>query len=213
MIFQKVLKGIGGISDSVASQMLTSAGIVCGWWNRVGRISPAEVKEKLTEDNLFWHLERYDDVHPTTGRPFNQDTPYISTTAGSVQRDQLLARNVFYPPLLTAILFATSWFQRPGYVFYGYVYVLGKKSVPLQEFAEEVRELNIYTSWLRFHEEGEIVAKIILPSTRLSRVERYEPSQSLRDLRRGVKPAPAWTLENPTFCAPEGFSNVRDVIL
>ncbi len=213
MIFQKVLKGIGGISDARAEQMVMHTGINCGWWNRVGTISPAEIKDKLTEDNLFWHLERYDDIHPSTGRPFNQDTPYISTTAGSVQRDQLLSRNIFYPPFLTALLFATDWFSRPGYIFYGYVYVLGKKSVPLEEFAEEVRELNIYTSWLRFHDEGEVVAKIIIPSTRLSRVERYEPSTSLAALRAGRKPTPDWSVDNPTFCPPEGYSNVRDVLV
>jgi hypothetical protein len=213
MIFQKVLKGIGGITDDQAAHMLTRDGILCEWWRRVGEITPSQVKDKLTEDNLFWHLERYDDVHPETNRPFNQDTPYISTTAGSIQRDQLLTRNVFYPPLLTAMQFATNWFRRAGYIFYGYVYVLGKKSLPLEEFAEEVRELNIYTSWLRFHKEGEIVAKIIIPSTRLSRVERYEPNPTLSALRRGAKPAPAWSLDNPTFCPPEDFSNVRDVLI
>jgi hypothetical protein len=213
MIFQKVLKGIGGITDAEAAAMLTHAGITCGWWHRVGTISPAEIKEKLTDENLFWHLERYDDIHPDTGRPFKEDTPYISTTAGSVERDQLLARNVFYPPLITALVFATNWFRRPGYVFYGYVCVLGKPSVPLEEFAEEVRELNIYTSWLRFHREGEIAAKILLPSTRLQRVERYDPLPAMQALRAGTKPVPPWFMDNPTFCPPEQFSNVRDVLV
>jgi hypothetical protein len=146
MIFQKVLKGIAGLSNHEAQRMLTSAGIICGWWRRVHQITPAEVTEKLTDDNLFWHLERYDDIHPATGRPFKEDTPYISTTAGSIERNELLRANIFYPPFLTAVIFATDWFSRPGHVFYGYVYVLGKQSVPLQEFAEEIRELNIYTS-------------------------------------------------------------------
>ncbi len=213
MILQKVLKGIGGIDRRDARIMLTRQGILCGWWHRVKRISPAEIIDKLTEDNLYWHLERYGDVHPATGRPFREDTPYISTTAGSVERDAILGRNVLYPPFLTALLFATNWFTRSGFIYYGYVYVLGKQCIPLQEFAEEVRELNVYTSWLRFHDEGEIVAKIEIPANRLQRVEEYEPRRALSDLRAGRQPLPVWSEDNPDFCAAEDYSNVREVLI
>lgn len=213
MIFQKILKGVSGLSDQQAEDMLRQNGIICRWWERVGQITPPGIQDKLTEANLYWHLERYNDIHPDTGRPFHEDTPYISTTAGSVQRDAANTRNILFPPLMTALAFATRWFSQSGHIFYGYVYVLGKQSVPLMEFAEEVRELNIYTSWLKYHSEGEIVAKIIIPSSRLRRVERYDPQESLDSLRRGIRPAPAWCADNANFCPPEDYSNVRELLL
>jgi hypothetical protein len=45
-------------------------------------------------------------------------------------------------------------------VFYGYFNVLGRKALPLREFSEETRELNIWHAFQPFHPEGEIVAKI-----------------------------------------------------
>lgn len=57
-------------------------------------------------------------------------------------------------PCSQVLQFATDGFRRRGYVL-----TLGKQSIPMREFAEEVRELHIYTSFLRYHPEGEIVAK------------------------------------------------------
>jgi len=44
------------------------------------------------------------------------------------------------------------------------VFTLGRQSIDLCEFAEEVRELNIYKNFLPFHAEGEIAAKIEIRS-------------------------------------------------
>jgi hypothetical protein len=82
-----------------------------------------------------------------------------------------MSRNIVYIPIITALNFATNWLTRPGYVFYGYVFTLGQKSLELAEFAEEVRELHIYTHFLPYHDEGEIVAKIHIPAVRLEKVE------------------------------------------
>lgn len=212
MYFQKVLKGLGGIDDAQARAMLLHGGILCNWWNRVGRISPRQVADKLTEANLFWHLERYDDTFPETGRPFREDTPFISTTAGAVERSTFFRTNLVHPPLLTALLFATDWFSRSGYVFYGYVYTLGRPAVPLREFAEEVRELHLYTSYLRFHPEGEITAKIEIPSARLGKVERYDGPTAEVDLRAGRLPTPVQTWTNPSYCRPEDYANIREAL-
>ncbi len=218
MIFQKVLKGIGGIaptdteSDKEATRILTSGGIICNWWLKVNPLPEHEIARKLTQRNLFWHLEHYDDRDPDTGAPFREDTPYISTTAGCVERDAYRGVNLILSPFLTALQFATDWFRRRGYVFYGYVLTLGKQSIPMREFAEEVRELHIYTSFLRYHPEGEIVAKISIPSVRLERVECYDPARARRQLRSGKQPTPEWDAINPNFQPPELFNNIRDVL-
>jgi hypothetical protein len=217
MIFQKILKGIGGIgstdSESDKAALLTLAnGIICNWWRTVNPLPDNEIPNKLTERNLFWHLEHYDRHDPLTGAPFHKNTPYISTSAGCVERDAYRGINFILSPFLTALNFATDTFTRRGYIFYGYVLVIGKQSIPMREFAEEVRELHIYTGYLRYHPEGEVVAKISIPSVRLEKVECYDPSKALIDLRRGVDPTPEWTENNRNFQPPERFNNVREVV-
>lgn len=111
MYFTKFLKGIPSSSirnDKQAEEMLQSNGLICNWWHKVRTISPSEVLEKLTEENILWHLERYYDVHPATGQPFREDTPYISTTSCVVERDVFQRRNIVFPAFLTALQFATS---------------------------------------------------------------------------------------------------------
>jgi hypothetical protein len=218
MILQKILKGIGGIhttdaeSDKAVRSMLIGVGILCNWWHRVNTLPEVEVPQKLTERNLLWHLEHYDDNDPLTGAPFRENTPYISTTAGCVERDAYRGVNLILSPFLTALQFATEGFNRRGYVFYGYVLTVGKQSIPMREFAEEVRELHVYTSFLRYHPEGEIVAKIAIPSVRLERVECYDPIRARRELNGGAQPTPEWVEMNPNFQPPELFNNVREVL-
>ena len=148
MFFQKVLKGISGLSRHEANKNFEQ-GIVCNWWRTVHTISPPQVVEKLTERNLEWHLNHYDELDPLTGNTaFCENTPFISVTAGVVERQEFLQRNIVFDPLVTALRFATSDFSMTGHIFYGYVFTLGRQSIDLAEFAEEVRELNIYKNYL-----------------------------------------------------------------
>ena len=94
------------MNDRHAQQIVSEAGLVSNWWLNApnGTISPAETQEKLTEPALYAHLTDYDRVR--------RDTPFISTTAGTVERDAARARNVFFPPMYTALRFATRNFIR-----------------------------------------------------------------------------------------------------
>jgi hypothetical protein len=218
--FTKFLKGIpesSGLDEQQAEAMLLGGGLICNWWRNApgGVISPVEVGDKLTEANLYWHLEHYGDPKLPSPNPFGEETPFISTTAGVVERDHFFTRNLVYPAFLTALLFATDGLRRPGYVFYGYLITLGRKAVPFQEYAEEVRELNTYTSYLRFHEEGELVAKVHIPSHRLERLERWEPGAVVSQLEGEPEPSPSlpYSKVNPRYSPPEQYSNIRDVLL
>jgi hypothetical protein len=220
LYIQKVLKGIvgkddehpDGIDDDIARIILLEKGIICNWWHNVGKIRPEEIKEKLTDRNLVWHLNRYNDIDPITGLPFHDRTPFISTTAGAVERDVILRTNFVHSPYLTALQFATADFTRAGYIFYGYLFTLGKKSVEVQEFSEEVRELHIYTKFFPYQLEGEIVAKVHIPSQRLEKVERYEIGDVLRDLSGGKRPKPSWEDSNSDYIIPERLSNIRGFV-
>jgi hypothetical protein len=199
VFFQKILKGIGGIDRDVANAILDGAGIRCRWWHNApdGEISPEEIQEKLTPENLYRHLNDY--------RAFGPETPFISTTAGAVQGVFFLPHRIYHDPLAMAIEFATDGASQPGFVFYGYVFTIGRKAVELWPFAEEVREMHIYTEYLPYHHEGEIVAKILIPSIQLERWELYDPAAP-------EWPGPADDRDNRAYKCPERFANVREVL-
>lgn len=197
MFIQHVLKGITGIDDADADAAMQDTGLLSNWWRRVGQISPAEITARLTEEELEWHLGRYDDFHPPSGMRFGENSPFISTTAGSVERDAWQQRNLLFPPLITALAFATDDFTSPGHLFYAYLFVLGKKSVELQGFAEETRDLNVYSSFQFYHPEGELAAKVSIPPQQIERWERYDGSAALADLCAGRAPRPVAASANP----------------
>lgn len=213
MFLQFVLKGIALDDDSDAQQVLRDTGILCNWWRKVRTITPMEIKEQLNERNLDWHLNRYQDRDPLeNNEQFFVHTPFISTTAGAVERDQLLHYNWIHPPLVTALQFATKDYTVPGYIYYGYVFTLGKKSIELASFAEEVRELHVYTQFMPYQLEGEIVAKILIPSVNLEKYEKYDPQQALDDLRAGRRPDYIDVQYNDSYANPERFSNLRGFV-
>lgn len=213
MFFQMVLKGIAGLSRAEADGMF-HGGIQCNWWRRVHRITPQEIVDKLTERNLDWHLNHYSDLDPTTGNvPFFENTPYISATAGAVERDAFAHRNLVFDPFLTALRFATSDFTTAGYVFYAYVFTLGRQSIELSEFAEEVRELNIYKNFLPFHPEGEVTAKIEIRGPQIEKWEEYDGPAAFKALESHTKANATAVQKNPIYAPPERYCNIRGLVI
>jgi hypothetical protein len=219
MIFQKVLKGITGLSQLQAEKIVLEDGILCNWWRSKGNITSFEIKKQLTEANLLHHLNDYNVPLPpghewnAYGTTYGDVSPFISTTAGAIQRDEYKRQNIFCSPLITAIDFATSGFATEGYLFYAYVMTIGRKSIPLDEFAEEVRELHIYSDWLPYYREGEITAKLCIPSVNIEKAEFYDGIEALRDFKNGVSPNPIRTISNKSYVAPENFANIREILL
>lgn len=216
MFFQKALKGIPGLSRPEVEHIVRQGGITCNWWlNLPNQMMPeSEVKNKLSDRNLDWHLNHYDEDDPTEGnKKFRLITPFISVTAGAIERDAFARRNISFPPMLTALRFATDNFRVSGWVFYCYVLTLGKKSVPLRQFAEEVRELHIYTGFLPYHPEGELAAKINIPAVQIQRAEEYDGPRTLADLRMRRVLGPIQSpIVNPDYQPPEEFSNIRELL-
>jgi hypothetical protein len=212
MFLQQFLKGIAGLRNDEAEGIVRDQGILCNWWRNVHQITPSEVQNKLSNQNLDWHLNRYDSIDPTTGEEFYKNTPFISTTAGTVERQAFLLRNEVRSAFITALEFATENFAVSGHVFYGYVFTLGKVALPLRAFAEEVRELNVYTMFLPFQPEGEIAAKIHIPAVNIERVECYNGPAAHAALARGQRPVSIWTFTNPNYENPQKFNNIREVI-
>ena len=203
MMIHRVYKGVCGIGHREAETCLREHGIASRWWN--GSVGPDEILAQLTETALMRHLNDYD--------AFGHVTPFISTTAGSVVRDVNGEVNILETAEFVATDFATDGFARNGWVFSGYVFTLGRKAVRQQPFAEEVRELNIYTGYLPFQPEGELVAKFHLPAVQLE--EAWPVTAQRHPSRQGawLWPQKGSVLSNHgVYVPPEDIVNVRDVL-
>jgi hypothetical protein len=214
MIIQKVIKGISGISPSDAHTIM-EAGIYCNWWRKVGTLPFPEVPLRLNSQNLDWHQNHYDDPDPNEGgEPFGRHTPFISTTAGSVERDIALRRNFLLPAQQVALEFATNSWRQDGCLFYCYVFIIGRPSIAHQVFSEEVRELNIFTAFSLFQPEGEITAKIVIPPAQIERFEFYDISSVRQDIQSGRRPRPSGQgLNTRFFELPAKISNIREFLI
>jgi hypothetical protein len=69
--------------------------------------------------------------------------------------------------------------------------------------SESVRELNVYRRWSPYQLEGEITAKVHIPSNQIQRVEWWDPNYSCG--------AAQHVYVNPDFEAPDPISNVREL--
>ncbi len=214
MIIQRVIRGITGISENDARRILT-VGILCNWWYKVRTLPRDEIPVRLSERNLDWHQNRYDDPDPLENREvFRRHTPFISTTAGTVERDMFRLTNILTPAWQVALNFATRGLRQDGYLFYCYLFIIGRQAVTLEPFSEELRELNIYRGFSLYQPQGEITAKIIIPPAQIERAEFWSASDALQAVARGLLPAadPSRTLLNSLFVRPENFNNVRDFL-
>jgi hypothetical protein len=211
MMIQRVLKGICGLTDADVTPILDGAGIRSNWWRWKGTIEPSEVIDQLTAANVDRHLNCYTATDPLSGLPYGRVTPFISTTAGAVVRDARGAVNLQYSAIDVAVYFATDAYRSPGWVFFGYLFAVGRPSVPHRAFAEEVRELHVYTHFLPYQPEGELVAKIHIPATQLERAVEYLPT--VGDDGYPAAPAVGRTLINSRcYQRPDAIVNLREAL-
>ena len=194
---------LGLLPDDAVALIRDGHGIECNWWRRVHHIKPPEVRAKLTDANLDLHVNNYSS--------FRDDTPFISLTAGCVERDVFYRTNRIVPAEDTALAFATRNGTTLGFLFYCWVIVGLKPAVPIETVAEEIRELNSYRSWSDYQLEGELTAKIQVQSNQIQRVEWWEPDAggALTLQSRAPDWAPAYV--NPQFSPPSEVSNIREL--
>jgi hypothetical protein len=214
MIIQRVIKGISGIGEAAAQRILVE-GITCRWWHKVNPLPFREIPARLTERNLDWHQNHYSDPDPLEGgERFALHTPFISTTAGTVERDTFNKTNVMNPAWKEALSFATDSLTIDGYLFYCYLLIIGRPAVAHQAFSEELRELNVYPGFSPYQPEGEITAKIIIPPAQIEKAEFWSASAALQVVQSGSLPVPdpAHVLYNPLFVPPGDYNNVRDFL-
>ncbi|MFF3331621.1 hypothetical protein ACFYWX_18950 [Streptomyces sp. NPDC002888] len=208
MIVQWCVKGLALESDQDAKDLIDSSrGICCNWWRRVGTISPNWIRDKLTPQNLDLHINHFTTPDPATGDPFNVATPFISLSAGTVERDAAAQTNIVHRARMTALWFGTDFGRRDQcYLYLCWVVVAPRRAVQIEGVSEEPRDLNTYRRYSAYQTEGEITAKVLIPDNQIMGCEKWEWDQNANILRKN------WTHPNPRFTPPETLSNVRELI-
>jgi hypothetical protein len=202
MIVQWCIKGLALPDDQTAKAILDSQqGLVCNWWRTVKTISPNETRSRLTPANLNMHVNHF------TLKSFNWTTPFISLSAGTVERDAAAQTNLVRRARRTALWFGTQFgAASAAYLYTCWIVLAPRRAVEIEGIAEEPRDLNTYRRYSAFQTEGEVTAKILVPDNQIMSCDKWAWSQSRRHLMR------VWTERNPRFTAPEQLSNVRELI-
>jgi hypothetical protein len=194
---------IGLTSEEAISIVRDREGILCNWWRDVKKISPAQRRQKLTSSNLDLHVNNYNSIR--------KDTPFISVTAGCVERDVFYRTNRIVSAEDTALMFATDNGTRPGFLFYCWVIAGLKPAVAIESVAEEVRELNSYRSWSAYQLEGELTAKIQIPANQIQKIEWWAPGQDGQLAKKTGQPQWNPAYSNSLFNPPSEISNIREL--
>ena len=200
MLVQWCLKGIPqttAFDDAAAQLALTSVGLTSNWVRRNAGVNLdaglVSAHQALSDSALAAHVNAYASAGATS--------PYLSLTAGVVERDPRTRKAIPHPAWTTALDFATEGGHSDGYVFECWVQLPGNPAPELPGFGEEVRDLNLQPRFAWWHHEGEIAAKLVVPARQIRCVMKYTSTQVLISV----------TL-NPDFVPPERISNIRGFV-
>lgn len=196
------LKGMqkrSNFGDTQVREVLGRRGIQSEW-NRVNGSMPLDQaivasQAALSEGALDRHVNAY--------RTLVVPTPYISLSAGCVEFAGLASAGVRYPALATALRFATDGWTVDGYIFRCWVITAPQVSASIPGLADEVRDLNAYPYFNRYHSQGEITAKLHVPHRQIQSVQKVDNTGRPIPFHRGTP-----TLRNRNFVDPASLSNL-----
>jgi hypothetical protein len=205
MIVQWCCRGVGNLTRAEVEDILDNqVGLTCPYWPRDRALPYGIALGRLTERYLDLHVNHYDAIDAETGKRVFEISPFISLSAGCVDRRTLMRTNVIHPARRTALEFATDDGTRPGWLFTCWVLVGVNPAVGIEAVAEEVRELNHARRYSSYFTEGEIAAKINVSSRQILCAEYWIPTaQTL--VRRGL-------CMNSGFVHPAAVRNERQML-
>jgi len=208
MIVQWCIKGMHLPDNPTAARLIDDRmGIVSNWWRTAGKINPAQVRAKLSPHNVNMHVNHFTQIDPVTGKPFCEGTPFISLSAGGVERDVFARTNHVHTARRTALWFATQFGKKDyGYLYTCWVLLAPRMAAEVEALAEEVRDLNTYRRYSAYQTEGEVLAKIAVPDNQIQKCERWQLNAS-RTAYECV-----WDHPNMRFTDPHRLTNVRELI-
>lgn len=209
MIIQWCIKGMAlkGGDDEARSIIDSRGGIRCNWWRDVHKITPPQIRDKLNDDNLNLHINHFTIVDPNTKRVFRELTPFISLTAGTVERNAAAKTNIIRQARATALWFGTNFGEfNHAYLYTCWVVLAPRAAVVIESVAEEARDLNTYRRYSPFQPEGEVVAKIFVPDNQIKECQKWTWDRDGKLFRLD------WIYKNERFTDPEMLTNIRELI-
>jgi hypothetical protein len=186
MIVQWCCRGVSNLTRAGVEDILgNQVGITCRYWPRDRPLPYHVALSRLTEHHLDLHVNHYSGIDPDTGKRVFEISPFISLSAGCVDRRKLLRTNVIHLARRTALDFATAGGTRPGWVFTCWVLVAVNRAAGIEAVAEEVRELNHARRYSAYFTEGEVAAKVNVASRQILCAEYWRPTGRTL-VRRGL---------------------------
>ena len=171
-----------------------------------------QIKTKLTPAGIDMHVNHFSQTDPATLRPYSVFSPFISLSAGTVERNAAAQANIVHRARKTALWFGTNFGRTDvAYLFTCWVVLAPRRAVELEDVAEEVRDLNTYRSYSAFQTEGEVIAKLRVPDNHIKSCEKWRWH---RLGGPGGRPCLRieWTQFNLRFTPPERLTNIRELI-
>lgn len=215
MIVQWCSKGVAKLDEATAVDILGGgAGIRCRGWLELGPAASLPLDRilgRLNEPNLDLHVNDYSRVDPRTGKHFFEITPFISLAAGVVDRDVTKQTNVTHGAFRTALEFACTDYTDPrrppcpGWIFVCYVLVGVRPAPTIPGVAEEVRELKHLRPYSPWYLQGEVTAKVNVPSRQILYATRWAPDSSGALVETDV-------LWNRAFTHPVALLDIREML-
>lgn len=197
-------KGIAesaSFDDLMAERVITQNGLLSSWMLAHGSAAlgatHAASQQALSETALDLHVNSYSSVATTT--------PYISLAAGCVEYRGSGKPAVVLPALATATRFATRRGKTSGFIFRLWVVTSPKPAAEVPGLAEDVRDLNLFSKFHRYHQQGEVTAKLYVPHRQVAWVMKVDALGNPVDA--------SWhgggnMYVNPDFVQPDAVSNV-----
>jgi hypothetical protein len=197
------LKGIprrDSFGDAEALAVLSDNGIQSSWLFNNGSL-PLSQATVVSQDVLSISAL---DNHVNNFASVAGQTAYISLSAGCWEFAGAHVPARRYPALMTAVDFATNYGTNEGYIFRCWVVTAPQISAAIPGLADEVRDLNLFSSFTYFHNEGEVAAKLLVPRRQIQWV--YKVDRSGQPSPIGNTGSPSVT--NSDFINPETVSNI-----
>lgn len=205
MRIQWAMKGLSLDDDAEAERILWPRGLICNWGRTAQGIPLDDISGKLTDDSVDWHVNRFSEKEAGTREPYSKNSPYISLSCGTVQRDAVARANFLYTARRTAMQFGFRFGARStAYIFVCWVIVAPEAVAEVYSVAEDVRDLTVYRRYSKFQDQGEVAAKLHVPANQIERCEKWTWDREARTIER------KWVKSNgPRFVRPERLSIVR----
>lgn len=202
MLVQWCLKGVLGSStfgDVDALNALQRDGLTSSWVRSQANApllaAMSSAHDALSNAALAAHVNAYATVAGST--------PYLSLSAGVVERDAKTRTVIRHRAWTTALDFATNGGRSEGYVFECWIPLPANPAPELPGFGEEVRDLNLHGRFGRWHHQGEVAAKLVVPPRQIRRVMKFSAK---------LTPIVLAGNRNPHFVPPERISNIRQIV-